>query len=279
VRKVVKRTLMRLGLYEPLWRIRGWLRRHSLRTSIRNRRWRRAHDEPLPIPPPALIWEVVNHADIGDFLAAGRERAGAIESAFAAAGFELGRARRVLDFGCGCGRILRHFANRSATEWYASDVNERLVSWCRDNLPFAHCATNGLLPPLAFADRFFDAVYAISVLTHLDESLQERWLAELERIVDPGGAVLVTTHGDAWLGGLDASEAARYRSGAIVVRSAHTASSNVCEAYHPPAGFRRLAGRHFADVHHFPQGRPGQRAQDVWVLRRPIQSPTGTVAP
>lgn len=269
MRTALKRFLMRLGLYEPLWQLRGWLRRHSLRTALRNRHWRQDHSEELPVPPPDLIWEVVNHADIESFLAGGRERATAIERAFAAAGYDLGQARRVLDFGCGCGRVLRHFADRVATEWYGSDVNERLVSWCHDHLPFAHFATNGLEPPLAWEDGFFDAVYAISVLTHLDEELQERWLAEMQRIVSPDGAVLVTTHGDAWLDELDDGEAARYRNGAIVVRSSQAPGSNLCETYHPPAYFRAVAGRHFALVRHLPQGTPAQRVQDIWVLRRP----------
>ena len=149
------------------------------------------------------MWEVVNSADIASFLADGRERAGAVERAFGTAGFELAGARRVLDFGCGCGRVIRHWADRKATEWHGSDINERLISWCRDHLSFARFEVNGLAPPLPYRAGFFDAIYAISVLTHLDEDLQNRWLGELARIVAPDGAVLLTTHGDGWLPGLD----------------------------------------------------------------------------
>lgn len=261
---------MRSGLYEPLWRLRGWLRRHDPATSSRNRRWRRSHSERLPVPPRDLMWEVVNHADIELFLAGGRDRANAIEDAFAASGFDLGCARRVLDFGCGCGRVIRHWSDRTATDWHGSDVNERLVAWCRDHLVFASFAVNDLAPPLRYESDSFDAIYAISVLTHLDEDLGGRWLAELARILHPDGALLVTTHGDAWLDGLDDQEQAGYRAGSIVVRSDQGLGSNLCETYHPPAGFRTIAGRVFAEVHHLPQGTPEQRAQDMWVLRRPL---------
>jgi hypothetical protein len=39
-------------------------------------------------------------------------------------------------------------------------------------------------------------LYAISVLTHLDESMQIRWLEDWRRIVRPGGVALVTYHGE-----------------------------------------------------------------------------------
>lgn len=270
MRTALKTSLMRVGLYGPLWRLRGWLRRHDPGVAIRNWRWRHGRSEQLPVPPPGLIWEVVNHADIELFLRGGRERADAIERAFAQSGFGLDEARRVLDFGCGCGRVIRHWHDRPDTEWHGSDVNQRLVRWCRDNLAFASFEVNALAPPLQYGDGFFDGIYAISVLTHLDEELQQRWLAELRRILHPNGALLVTTHGDAWLDGLDDGERARYLGGSIVVRSDTAPGSNLCETYHPPAYFRAVAGRHFADIRHLPQGTPEQRAQDIWVLRRPL---------
>ena len=51
--------------------------------------------------------------------------------------------------------------------------------------------------PLAYADDTFDLVYALSVFTHLTEDLCEAWMDELYRIVKPGGAAIVTTHGGA----------------------------------------------------------------------------------
>ena len=274
MRKTLKRALMSSGLYRPVWRLRGWLRRHDPRVAVRNRRFLRRADEPLPLPPSDLMWEVVNRADVEGFLAGGRERAAAIERAFAAAGFDLRAAGRVLDFGCGCGRVIRHWHGRTATEWHGSDVNPRLVDWCRDNLPFATFAVNGLAPPLDQPDRRFDAIYAISVLTHLDEDLGERWLAELGRVLQQDGALLVTTHGDAWLESLDSREQEAYRRGGVVVRSDQALGSNLCETYHPPVAFRAMAARHFGDIHHLPQGTPERRAQDMWVLRSPHPPPS-----
>ncbi|MCA1657735.1 MAG: class I SAM-dependent methyltransferase, partial [Verrucomicrobiaceae bacterium] len=53
-----------------------------------------------------------------------------------------------------------------------------------------------LHPPTPFADGSFDLVHGISVFTHLSEADQDRWLAELQRITEPGGAVLMSIQGE-----------------------------------------------------------------------------------
>ena len=49
--------------------------------------------------------------------------------------------------------------------------------------------------PTPYEDSFFDFIYGISILTHLDETLQFMWLAELKRITRENGIVAVTVHG------------------------------------------------------------------------------------
>ncbi len=274
MRRTLKRILLRTGVYGPLWEIRGRLRGLDPRTLIRNRRFMSRHAPADPVPPSRLIYEVVNHYDIRSFLAGGQERAEAIEAALRSSGFDSAGCRRALDFGCGCGRVIRHLKDRIPAEWYGSDLNPRLAGWCRDNLRFATFSSNGLEPPLLFEDAFFDLVYAISVFTHLDEGFQNRWLAELARILAPGGALLVTTHGDAWRDGLDPGERRAYDTGSIVVRSSQAPGSNLCETYHPPDYFRRITEPLFAEVHHLPQGDSVHRAQDIWVLRTPTHPPS-----
>jgi SAM-dependent methyltransferase len=55
--------------------------------------------------------------------------------------------------------------------------------------------TNRLDPPLPYPDERFDLVYALSVFTHLTESQQRSWSAELHRVTRTCGYVLFTTHG------------------------------------------------------------------------------------
>src|SRR5436190_345316 len=73
------------------------------------------------------------------------------------------------------------------------DLNPRLVAWCAANLPGRYFA-NGLHPPLDLPAAAFDLVYAHSVLTHLTQETAVAWLAELRRVLKPGGVAVLTFH-------------------------------------------------------------------------------------
>lgn len=117
----------------------------------------------------------------------------------ASAAGDLAAYPRVLDWGCGCGRIARHFLNRPGTELTGADVDADNVNWCRKNLAGGTWATLPLRPRTEFADGAFDLVYGVSVMTHLKEADQFEWLAELRRVLRPGGLALLTFHGSASL--------------------------------------------------------------------------------
>jgi SAM-dependent methyltransferase len=173
----------------------------------------------------------------------------------------------VLDFGCGCGRVTRYwdgFAGRVS----ASDVNADAIAWCRRHLSFARFEQNRLAPPLAFEDESFDLVYALSVLTHLTAELQLTWRDELKRVLRPGGALIVTTHGCSYLPRLTEDERARFERGELVVRWETLVGTNLCSAYHPERYLRET----FADGFVFdtldPEGALGNPTQDLVLLRR-----------
>ena len=112
-------------------------------------------------------------------------------------GRPLGTFAGALDLGCGCGRVLRWFQDLAPkTTLHGSDISARAIEWNRANMPFARFDVNGKEPPLAHAAGAFDLVMAVSVVTHLDESLQFAWLSELARVVRPGGVALMSVHGD-----------------------------------------------------------------------------------
>ena len=74
-------------------------------------------------------------------------------------------------------------------------------------------------PPTKFEDGAFDAILAISVFTHLDQDLQNAWLAELKRIARPGGIVLASVHSEKAARRLRGSAAsALTRDGIVFVR-------------------------------------------------------------
>ena len=61
--------------------------------------------------------------------------------------------------------------------------------------PEIHFAVSPQDPPLPFADGAFDFVVAISIWSHYGEQAAIRWLAEMHRVIEPGGHLLFSTHG------------------------------------------------------------------------------------
>jgi SAM-dependent methyltransferase len=103
-------------------------------------------------------------------------------------------SHRILDFGCGWGRVTRFFLRDIAPENLVGiDVDEEAIAACRETNPWARFEHCERFPPTVFESRSFDLVYAYSVFSHLSEEAHMRWLEEFERILKPGGLVIVTT--------------------------------------------------------------------------------------
>jgi SAM-dependent methyltransferase len=180
----------------------------------------------------------------------------------------LAPAVRILDFGCGCGRLVRHLV-QGGVDVVGVDPNGEAIAWCKRRLPGSFLRLPSR-PPLTLAASSFDAVVALSVFTHLSVPAQVLWLAELSRLLRPGGRLLVSLHGRAFLGQLTAEQRALFDAGEIVVTWSAAEGSNLCAAYHPPGAFERLAAT-FRVVHYYPAGAAGNPPQDLLVLQ-PTQS-------
>ncbi len=172
----------------------------------------------------------------------------------------------VLDFGCGCGRVLRHLHDVSGL--HGSDLDAGLAGWCSANLPFANVRVNRAEPPTGYSDAQFDAAYAFSVFTHMPAELQQRWLDEFRRILKPGGLLLFSTHGSYYLPRLSAPERKRFASGELVVRFRTAAGSNLCNTYHPEAFVRGRLAAGWEVAAFVPEGARGNPRQDAWVFRK-----------
>jgi SAM-dependent methyltransferase len=174
----------------------------------------------------------------------------------------------VLDFGCGCGRVLRHW-NDFNGELCGSDVNSDAVHWCRANLPHvARVEVNGGAPPLVFDDSSFDLVYAVSVFTHLTEPLQLAWRDELRRVLRPGGYLIVTTQGRAYRPRLLSEERDRFDRGELVVRRPQVAGTNLCSSYHPAPYLRGPFAERFEFLRFTEEIGGGSLRQDLSLLRK-----------
>ncbi len=108
----------------------------------------------------------------------------------------------IMDFGCSSGRILRHFhpdAQSQAWKLTGVDVSARRIEWMRRNFPRdIQVYTGSFLPILPFESNSFDAIYGMSVFTHI-KYLWDFWLLELRRVLKPGGLLIQSIHTEhAW---------------------------------------------------------------------------------
>lgn len=223
----------------------------------------------LPLPPARLRAQVGPlHADPEFFLESGRQHAELITELLRDVGTDVAGLDALLDWGCGCGRVLRHWSTLTTTRVAGCDIDARMVEWCTTNLPFAEATVTGLEPPLPYGDAAFGLLYAFSVFTHLSEELQHAWIAESRRVLEPGGHLLLSTLGERYasLDRLTEEELQGFGRGELVVLYERSAGTSLCSAYHPPAYVHDRLARGFDVVAFRPAGDEG--GHDIHLLRK-----------
>jgi SAM-dependent methyltransferase len=105
---------------------------------------------------------------------------------------ELGdlRGRRVLDVGCGTGRLAAALAEEARAKVWALDESDEMVAVARETVPAAVGVRKGRASALPFRDGWFDRV-TLSLVIHLVDRPQA--LAEARRVLSPGGRVAIAT--------------------------------------------------------------------------------------
>ncbi len=241
VKQFVRGTMERLGL------ARLYFRAHEWRVTLGRERPPAAVDG-VPMPPRYLMTLVAGTPDWRWFLQSGEKAAQAFDRYASEGGCGFAAAKRVLDLGCGCGRIARHLPKLTSAKIHGVDYNPQLIEWCARNLK-GHFVQNRLHPPLVFPDAHFDVVYLMSVFTHLRHETQEEWLAELQRITRPGGVAVVTFHDEDHPGLPNTEEAHEALKGSgIYVYNNRIEGSNLMAVFQTREMTRKMFGRHFEVV-------------------------------
>lgn len=269
IRKSARRLATALGVLPVAFACYKAARELRPAMVLRNRKLRREEARRgVPVPPASLMYLATTSRDVTWFLQGGRRSADAIVGALAQVGRPIESFRSVLDFGCGCGRVLRQWIGLEGPKFTGTDYNPKGPAWVAENLSRFATATNTLAPPLPFESASFDLVYSISVFTHLPRALQHPWIDEMHRVLEPGGILVVTLLGSAFATTrLSASDMESFEGGELVVRDADFAGSNLCAAYHPAEWVYVHFAPRFRILLHLPDGAGGS-GQDLWVLER-----------
>jgi len=225
----------------------------------------------ISLPPESLRHRVHGAADAESFLEVGRQCAQDIVAGLRRIDRDVGSFEAVLDFGCGCGRVLRWLLPQfGAAHVYGTDIDQQAVAWCSANLFGSAFGVNAGLPPTGYASQSFDLIYAISVFSHLDEVFQFYWLNELRRITKPGGIVLLSIHGSYYMRNLPSDMVADIEASGMKFVVSGGWKDIFPDwyqiAFHTQAYVEQEYGRYFEVLDYVPGGVNG--VQDLVVLRR-----------
>jgi len=220
------------------------------------------------MPPPDLVYLVTGQFDIEAFYQNGVTGAKCIEEVLEKQGLDINTFETILDFGCGCGRVIRQWKKLQGAKLYGVDYNPRLADWCRSSLAFAKFGVNESDTPLSFSDNTFDFIYSISVFTHLTESNQRFWMGELARVLKSGGYLLFTVHGISRLNDLAGEQRRAFEAGKPIILGGQFSGTNFCGTYHPESYIKNVlcAGLRFVA---FEPGAAKDANQDIFLMQRP----------
>lgn len=157
-------------------------------------------------------------------------------------------ARRFLDLGCGTGEFAREFP---PGRYVGVDPSTTYLRFAARHRPGSYLASLGQALP--FADASFDAALVLGVLHHLPDSVAQGVMAELARVIRPGGTALVMEDIPPPGGGNPAGQLMH-----AIDRGGHIRSE---------AEYRAIFGETFAVEHSF-QMRSGICDYAVYSLRR-----------
>jgi ubiquinone/menaquinone biosynthesis C-methylase UbiE len=101
---------------------------------------------------------------------------------------------KILDFGCGNGRLLELFPDKNI-KYFGADISGKLIDiaqrkYYSKDIKFQKISNSG---KLEYEDNFFNVAYSIAVFHHLPgKDIREATAKELFRVLQPGGILVIT---------------------------------------------------------------------------------------
>jgi SAM-dependent methyltransferase len=240
----------------------------NIKLKMSNKRYRKqGASDGLPLPSARLVYLVSGQYNVEAFYNNGIQGFECIKAVLRKNGLYADTFKNILDFGCGCGRITRHWKQLNRARIYGVDYNAGLLGWCRKNLPFASYEINKPMSMLRRDSGVFDFIYAASVFTHLSEQPQTFWIQELKRVLKPGGIFLITVHGMTRLNQLPETEKRRFLAGKPVIVGRNFSGTNFCCVYHPEQYVKNNIARGFKLLDFLPGGAKDTN-QDMYLFQK-----------
>jgi SAM-dependent methyltransferase len=264
----ISNWLRRIGLLSITDKFRFFVQKK--RRGASNRKFMDEHPQ-FPFPPPYFIYEAYQ-LNYELYYHDGQGTAKEIIESIKKYSNSYTAPLKILDWGCGPGRITRHMPDFLAAESkvFGTDYNAEYIHWCQQNIPQISWSINSVYPPLNFADDSFDAVVGLSVFTHLSSTAQQKWIAELYRIMQKNAILYITTQGNAFREKLSSGEKKEFDKGSVVERKTIREGHRLFSTFHPVNYVRNLLEWGF-EVCELVEGsnlHVSQPQQDIWILKK-----------
>jgi ubiquinone/menaquinone biosynthesis C-methylase UbiE len=141
-----------------------------------------------PVHPGLRFWKFEPQADANYILALNQ-----LSHRLASAN---GRAPRILDIACGDG-VMTYRMRKAGMEVVGLDLEQLALRIAREQLAKRGAGgaqfVRGSCMALPFPDGSFDGAVAMELIEHIDPALNDTFLAEIRRVLKPGGVVVITT--------------------------------------------------------------------------------------
>jgi ubiquinone/menaquinone biosynthesis C-methylase UbiE len=125
--------------------------------------------------------------DVVEFFASGHRE---VDDLMAVCGIRRGSNGRVLDFGCGVGRLSRGLRTYFG-EVYGVDISKEMIRLAREHTPSCNFLLNQSDNLHLFQNDFFDFVYSNIVLQHqCARDLAKAYIREFVRVTRPKGTIV-----------------------------------------------------------------------------------------
>lgn len=257
-------TLRKLGIIYALDKLRYRIEKQA---RLKDNQKFTSKNPKVSLPPDYLIYESF-HLNYHEYYYSGKENAKTIYSQISNH-IDL-VDKKVLDWGCGPARIIRHLPkiSNNKTSFYGTDYNKESIDWCKNNISNIKFNNNKLEAKLPYKNHYFDAIYGISIFTHLSEEMHFDWFNELKRVLKPNGILLISMQGENFKSKLTPSENQKFDKGELIVRGNVKEGHRVYSAFHPDKFLKKL----FKDVEILekitqPTENKSYTPQDIWILK------------
>jgi SAM-dependent methyltransferase len=104
-----------------------------------------------------------------------------------------GSAKSLLDIGCNVGALLQMAQEQGIPKLSGIEINRHAVNTAKERLPdFAASICHGSADELPWKNNSFDAITMSEVLEHIPSRLRPSVFKEIDRVLKPGGRLIIT---------------------------------------------------------------------------------------